>query len=114
VVSVQTISSGERVAGKPHQCFDCYRTIPKGGRHYFFTGKYDDVYTLRSHLDCREAVLDWISASYAPDYDDGIPPLRDMLCDSGEYGNWLGWSRGKFPHVVCRMELTDQLRANRP
>lgn len=43
--------------------------------------------------------------------DEGIPPLRDQWIDSGEYryecDNW----RGFYPHVVARMELTDQLRA---
>jgi hypothetical protein len=49
-------------------------------------------------------VLDW----WGPH--DGFGPLRDDLIDSGEYLEMLEMFRGRYPHVVCRMELTDQLR----
>ena len=42
--------------------------------------------------------------------DEGFPPLRDDWCDSGEYENECNNMRGLYPHVVARMELTDQLR----
>ena len=103
---VEEIASGERRARKPHRCFDCYRTIPKGAMHHYFTVKYDGVYTLHSHSDCHAAALEYTSDWYAFDYDDGIPPLANMISDSGEFQAECDRMRGYFPHVVARLELT--------
>jgi hypothetical protein len=55
-----------------------------------------------------------MAAKYRDQYyydDEGWGPLRDDLVESGQYDKELDAWRGDFPHVVCRMELTDQLRA---
>lgn len=108
---VTLLNDGTRQGRKPHQCFDCYRTIPAGHEHRFSTCKYDHVYTLRMHLDCTAAsefyrkkvgLSDW-------DFDDGIPPLADIISDGGEFAADCDMLRGRFPHVVARLELTEQL-----
>jgi hypothetical protein len=105
---VTLISEGTRKARKPRQCFHCYRTIPAGETYGFQTCKYDSVYTLSWHLDCEEMAREYRDPySYA---DEGWGPLRDDLVGSGQYQDELDAFRGQFPHVVCRMELTDQLR----
>ncbi|RWR28800.1 hypothetical protein D2T31_11850 [Sinirhodobacter populi] len=110
---VQVLMQGTRKARKPHQCFHCYRTIAPGEAYGFQNNVYDNrAYTLRWHLDCEECANETrnVSDLYG---DEGFGPLRDEWCNSGEYdaecNNW----RGFFPHVVARMELTDQLRAAR-
>ena len=108
---IETLASGERRARKPHQCFDCYRTIQTGERHHFFTGLCDgSAYTLRSHTDCHAAAMDYIADGYPPDYDDGVPPLADMIGDSGEFQAECDRMRGFFPHVVARLELNRATR----
>jgi hypothetical protein len=106
-----SLASGERKARKAHQCFDCYRTIPKGEVYDFQTCKYDHVYTIRQHKDCRAASEFYRKfmgfASW--DFDDGIPPLADMISDGGEFESDMELLRGRFPHVVCRLELNQQL-----
>ncbi len=104
------LNEGTRKARKPHQCFHCYRSIEPGHTYGFQTNKYDYVYTLAWHMDCEELASkcrdlmdeDWL--------EEGCPPLRDMWVDSGEYRNECDKWRGFYPHVVARMELTDQLR----
>lgn len=103
------IDQGERTARKPHQCFDCYRTIPAGERHYYFTGKDGGIYTIRSHLDCHAAADEYIKRGYPSDYWDGVPPLADMISDGGEFELDCNSLRGTFPHVVTRLELGEQL-----
>jgi hypothetical protein len=112
---VRTISRGKRIARKPHNCFHCRRNIEIGQEYEFEVNFYDEVYTLKYHLDCNEMSDEYSKVSeYYFICDDGWPPLRDMMLHSGEYeqdcNNW----RGLYPHVIARMELTDQLRANRP
>ena len=108
------IGRGARRTRKRHQCFQCYRSIPIGTEAAFFTGAMDDyAYTLYSHPDCQEAADDYFSTAWPDDYWEGYPPLRDALMDSGEYEFELARMRGLFPHVVCRMELTEQLHEAR-
>jgi hypothetical protein len=104
----QLLTEGTRKARKPHQCFHCYRMIEAGTEYGFQTCKYDSVYTLRWHLDCEEMASRYRDPSWYAE--EGWGPLRDELQGSGEYLRELDWWRGDFPHVVCRMELTDQLR----
>lgn len=106
---VQTLASGFRTARKRHQCFECYRDIPPGTRYGYQTNKYDHVYTLCWHLDCAAMAEEWRAISDHYYDEEGYPPLRDELQDSGEYEAELERWRGEYPHVVCRMELTDQL-----
>ena len=107
---ITVLNEGTRKARKPHQCYDCYRTIPVGETYRFQTCKYDDVYTVCWHEDCRAA---WDAyerdADLSPwDYDEGYPPLRDEWIDSGVFRQLCDAYRGRFPHVVTRMEFLDQ------
>ena len=103
------LSEGLRIARKRHLCFHCGRDIPPGSRYGFQTCKYDHVYTLSWHEDC-DALSTECLRLYGYDYEDeGYPGLRERWCDSGEYFQELDAWRGFYPHVICRMELTDQL-----
>jgi len=106
---VETISQGTVQARKPHQCFHCYRQIGYGERYEFQVNKYDGaIYTLRWHLDCEQCANEFYAADLYYD-DSGFPSLRDELLNSGVYQEELNYLRGFYPHVVARMELTDQL-----
>ena len=110
---VQILAEGTRRARKPHQCFHCQRHIQRGETYGFQTNKYDHVYTIAWHLDCEELAAKYRALS-AHDYnEEGWPGLRDEWCDSGEYISECNSWRGHFPHVVARMELSDQLREAR-
>jgi len=106
------LDQGTRKARKRHQCFHCYRDIAPGQDYGFQTCKYDHVYTLAWHLDCEELATE---CRQIVDYfdDEGWSPLRDMWVESGEYRSECDGWRGFYPHVVARMELTDQLAAIR-
>ena len=108
---IETLNMGQRTARKAHQCYDCYRMIQKGELHQFGTFKYDDVYTIRHHVDCYAASAFYIKFHDMRPYEmyDGIQPLKDMISDGGESAIDYGMLRGRFPHVVCRMELGDHL-----
>lgn len=106
---IVVLQEGTRRAKKAHQCFHCYRMIEPGARYGYQTNKYDFVYTLRWHIDCEEMAEKVRDPSDHYD-DEGWGPLRDDLVYSGEYPECLEDWRGEYPHVVCRMELTDQLR----
>lgn len=104
--------TGTRKARKRHICFHCYRDIEPGQTYGFQTCKFDYVYTLAWHLDCEELAQECrtMSDDY---YDEGWPPLRNMWVESGEYRSECDGWRGFYPHVVARMELSDQLREAR-
>lgn len=109
---VESLAFGERKARKQHQCFDCYRTIPKGDVYDFQTLKYDGIYTICQHKDCADASEFYCEFHGISPWDfdnDGVPPLADMIADSGEFDSDMGLLRGHFPHVVCRLELNMQL-----
>lgn len=110
---VQTLAEGARIGRKPHQCFHCCRDIPAGVPHGYQTNKYDHVYTIRYHLDCEALASECRRLSEHYYDDEGWGPLRDEWCDSGEYENECNNWRGFYPHVVARMELSDQLREAR-
>ena len=112
---VKTINQGTRTARKHHQCFECYRSIAPKTAYGFQTNVYDGaVYTLAWHLDCQECAHEYRKIGGMRYDDEGFPPLRDEWCESGEYERECGWWRGLYPHVVARMELTDQLREAQP
>lgn len=99
-------------ARRCHCCYDCHMTIPIGEVHYAQTCKQDDqIYTLRSHSDCRAAALDHIADGYPTDYEDGVPPLCEMIF-GGDGQRDLDAMRGYWPHVVCRIELRQELADN--
>lgn len=108
---VTLLTYGQRRARKPHQCFDCYRTIPAGEVYAFQTCKLDGVYTLAQHLDCSVASEEYRQTAGLSDwdFDDGIPPLADIIRDGGEFAIDVAGLRGRFPHVACRLELNEQL-----
>ena len=108
---VVTIASGTRTARKSHHCWHCQRSIEPGQSYGYQTNKYDYVYTIAWHLDCERLSSECIAlADYYFD-DEGFPGLREMWCDQGEYYDECDRWRGFYPHVIARMELTDQLRA---
>jgi hypothetical protein len=83
-----------------------------GAVHGHQTNVYDGrVYTLRWHLDCEACAAAYRKeAGLQFDYEDGFPPLRDDWVDGCEYKWECNRWRGLYPHVIARMELTDQLR----
>lgn len=104
------LQDGTRRARRHHQCFHCYRFIAPGEEYGFQNIACDgSVYTLRWHIDCEECAHECRVAAGNIYGDEGFGPLRDEWCDSGEYQNECDWWRGHYPHVVARMELTDQL-----
>jgi hypothetical protein len=113
---ITVLRDGTRKARKPHQCYHCYRSIGVGNVHGFQTNVYDGaVYTLRWHPDCDACAADYRKqAGTQFDYDEGFQPMRDDWVDSGEYEFECNYWRGRYPHVVARMELTDQLRNRTP
>jgi hypothetical protein len=108
---VTVIAEGTRTARVRHRCFHCERGIAPGTRYGFQTNKYDYVYTIAWHLDC-EALASQVRDDCDYLGDEGWEGLRDHWCSSGEYYAMLDEYRGHFPHVIARMELTDQLRCN--
>lgn len=107
---VELLSQTTPKAAKSHRCWDCGRWIAKGERHIVNAMVNDgQAYRLRSHMDCHAAALEYIAEGYPPDYDDGIPPLHEMIWN-GDGQRDLDAMRGHWPHVVCRLELTQQLR----
>lgn len=93
-------------ARKHHRCFDCRGWIVPGEKHRRANIVNDGAaYTLRQHLDCMAMSAEVVAAGYAPDYDDGIPPLRE---DEGVMEELDLW-RGHYPHVVCRIEFHEQI-----
>lgn len=98
------------VARKSHWCYDCRCEIPKGTQHVKTSVKNEDeFYSLRHHSDCYEASKHYLSSWSPWDLEDGVPPLVDAIMDSGDGQADLDRLRGRFPHVVCRIELADQL-----
>ena len=107
---VVVMSSGIRKARKSHQCFECYRSIAPGETYVYQSNVYDGcAYTIKWHVDCGECGAEYRANADAYYYDEGYPPLRDEWRDSGEYEETIEEYRGRYPHVIARMELTDQL-----
>ena len=105
---------GKRKARKHHQCWHCYRSIAPGTVYGLQNNVCDgSAYTLKWHLDCEAMAAEVRNLSWH-DYDlEGFGPLRDEMIGGGEYKNECNNWRGFYPHVVVRMELTDQLREAR-
>lgn len=109
---ITILSEGTRKARKHHQCYECYRSIGPGQVYEYQTCKYDYVYTLKFHKDCRAASLEYCRVNRISPWDfdfGGYPPLADIISDGGEFKTDVDAMRGKFPHVACRLELTEQL-----
>ena len=101
---IATLLADERPRGrKHHRCYDCGRWIAPGEVHRKTANVFDGrAYTLRQHLDCYQM---GIEARRGDDCWEGIPPLWDDELVWEELCRW----RGRFPHVVCRLELSQQL-----
>jgi hypothetical protein len=105
---VEVLASSTPRAAKPHRYYYCGEMIAKGERHNANACREDGaVYTIRSHTDCHAAALEYISEGYGPDYEDGVPPLYEMI-ENGDGQYDLDRMRGHWPHVVCRIELAWQ------
>ena len=106
---IETLAEGIRCARIAHRCFHCCRDISPGEIYGFQTNKYDYVYTIHWHLDCENLASEYRRLS--DDYgDEGWSGLREEWCNNGEYYDECDNWRGFYPHVIARMELTDQLR----
>lgn len=94
---------------RDHGCFDCAHIIRAGSRCWSETLLYDYVYTLWYHPDCRRASA-WYLRHVSPvyGYEDGVPPLAEMVWDNDGQID-LDRLRGRFPHVVTRIEFWQQL-----
>ena len=93
---------------KPHRCAHCGSMIPAGVPHLMESGVWEgDFYAHRAHHDC-EALWSEAFATYG-DWDDGMP-LDLLEAIEGEEGRDLVQAaydsyRGRYPHVICRLEL---------
>ena len=93
---------------KPHRCEHCGSMIPKGVSHLMKSGVWEgEFYTIRAHHDC--AAL-WSEAfQIYGDCNDGM--VGDLLeaiepDESRELVQAaLDSYRGRYPHVICRLEL---------
>lgn len=111
-MGVTTLSFGTRKSRKHRQCWHCYRSIAPGQTYGFQNNVYDgSFYRLAWHLDCDTMASEYQKISGWYDEGEGFPPLRDMLRELEYKTDCDAW-RGFYPHVVARMELTDQLRGH--
>ena len=46
---------GTRTARKPHRCWWCAEAIDAGTKYEWWTWKDDDVVTIKTHPECKEA-----------------------------------------------------------
>ena len=96
---------------KSHRCEYCGGTIPAGSPSINVAGHWDgDFYSARGHTDC---VAMWNDAYkfYADEYEGMVFDLHEAIGDcigGDEYQAELNGWRGKYPHVVCRLELRQQ------
>lgn len=101
---VDLMEEGERRARKEHRCYDCQETIPVGERHYFQTTvDGGSIATLRSHRECRAALLWYISEAPPGTYDDGVPPLWEEIEESGEEAAILEDMEAEHPDAADRL-----------
>ena len=101
------ISEETPVARVAHRCDECHHTIPRGVRYKRqFVKDGGDTWNWKMHTDCDEA-SDYQFRLDGGDYYDGRSPLIDYEEDTGEFPDWL---RGRWPHVVCRLEYWQQKR----
>lgn len=94
---------------KHHICNMCGGTISPGAQYWRMAGKWEgDFFAGKAHTDCRDM---WNAAYpiYADMYGDGMCwDLHDAIvgdeCPDIMAVEFNAW-RGRFPHVICRMEL---------
>lgn len=70
----ELITDGHRRARKPHRCKWCEEPIESGTRYYFQVIKYDDVYELKYHPECIDALSQYFKAMEIDNDDNGYCP----------------------------------------
>ena len=91
-----------------HICDYCGGTIPAGSRSQKIAGRWDgDFYSARGHLDCN-ALWNEVYHIYADDYEgmqfdlmEAMDADEDREIKQATYDLY----RGRYPHVICRLEL---------
>lgn len=104
-------------ARKPHICDACYRAIPAGVEYYRSFGVHEgDTYTFKAHADCVRSSNDFAAevcriggADYSEDVSSQLVYELENLA-LPHVQQVLDALRGRWPHVVCRLEYT--FRAN--
>lgn len=93
-------------ARKHHHCNECGRAIaPRETYSRQFCKDGGDNWVWRSHMDCRALWLKLWNISGCC-WGDTLILQDEWASNKPETSEW----RGEFPHVICRLELTDQLR----
>jgi len=106
---LEEICHEEVTARKHHRCYHCAGWIVPGERYRRFCGKMDHIYTLRTHLDC-DALADEYDVDcglVAERGYEGQPPLMESFGD-GDFADLCAAYRGRYPHVITRLELVEQ------
>ena len=102
----ELISEACLVSRKSHICGHCYCTIPKGTRYLRqFIKDGGGVWSWISHEDCQEAAV-FLFYQDGGGHDEELIALHEYEEYSGEFPDHL---RGRWPHVVCRLELRKQI-----
>ena len=98
-MSITVLSETRPQARKNHICYECGCLIPKGTVHYVQVNVWDgQVNQWRVHADCAE--LYWaLTSEYRCSWDDALPTMEYCLSEIEQF-------RGRFPHAVCRQELS--------
>ena len=97
----------------PHRCKYCLSTIPAGSTCQKEVGVWEgDFYAGYGHLDCRALWRDLFTI-YSDPYDGMAWDLCEVIGGDesreivqAEYDHY----RGRYPHVICRLELRWQRR----
>ena len=80
--------------------------IPKGARYLRqFCVDGGDAWTWISHEDCHEAAL-YLFDQDGGCWGDNLTPLYDYENATGEFPDHI---RGRWPHVICRLEFNQQM-----
>ena len=93
----QLISSETPTAKKKHRCDHCAHFIPKGAKYLKqFCVDGGHAWTWRAHIDCHDCAV------AVTDKWDDLEPLKYM-------DDIPTHMRGRFPHVICRLEFWGQI-----
>lgn len=87
-------------AGKDHKCFACSQPISKGDKHTYMAMKSDgEFWSIRQHLECREAEIALSKINDLWGGEDGWLPLNEIE-EQGDYD----WLRDNHPKAFARIE----------
>jgi hypothetical protein len=103
---VDFYAARNHTAAKPHRCECCNRTIPKGAVYTKAAGVWEgSFWSSSAHADCH---LSYWAIREAMGADEMSSGYIEELMGGGRHDarNILDLVRGKFPHVVCRIEFT--------